>query len=279
MSASNVIDLHGLVHDKIYNSAQAVLHRPENGDANENYEFIIGVTRRFEEFIHPLASSSLTRIASRRAVMVEIPDDLLDDIKKLPHTLRALTTEELGRVDLGHIEGEDRERVRELQEQFNPGALNNRHNRRITTVTESTAWQKKIDRIIELARARPEPVKQLESLADLAAEIIDCAAARLDHGADPHDQIGLRATAVKQSIFDLCRMKPYSVTPKFIKNCQEQIDNMLGLATSGVALITLEGGDEQAAKSNFHLAAQRCEQFKGVLSALSKSIGPNLSGA
>lgn len=270
ISASSVLDLEYTVR-KVYNTALAVLHRPENSENNAHYQFIEAAANRLDQFVYALSNEGpLDCRPSKRGVMVDVPNDLLADLQKLPFHLRAVTVEESTKIDLGHLDAEDRPYVYAIHEDLNPGRFEGVKQQRRETLIESTGWQEGIDTIIRLAQARPEPIKRLDALADLTAEIIDTAAACLDYGNKGKDSYSLRAAAFKQAIFDECRRKPYVVTPKFIAACAESIEGMRQLALSGIERIRAEQGDKQANASNLHVALERCRQFSTALAELTK---------
>lgn len=263
-----MLDLQYLVC-KLANTASAVLHRPENGDSNKNYRHIQAVANRLDDFVMAQSDRDLTCVTPKRGVLVEVPVDLLTELQTLPRYLRAMTTEELGRVNLGHVSEYERPLIEAIQELHNPGIFENTHQLRRETLNESTGWQEQIDTIISLARTRPEPIKRLESLADLAAEIIDTAAASLDYGVtDPSKRIDLKARAIKQSIFDECRRKPYAASPKFLWQCETHIGQMRALAESCLERLHNEQDEERVNTSNFHVALERCRQFSETLTGL-----------
>jgi hypothetical protein len=270
ISASSVLDLEHIAN-RIHNSAIAVLHRFENGDANPNFQFIRSTARRLDQFVYALSDGGpIDCRPSKRSVMVDMPNDLLADLQRLPFHLRAVTTEESTKVDLGHLDAEDRHYVYAMHEDLNPGRFENARQQRRESLIESTGWQERIDTIIRLAQARPEPIKQLDSLADLTAEIIDTAAVCLDYGNKGTDSYSLRAAAYKQAIFDECRRKPYAASPKLIAKCTESIEGLRQLAISGIERIRSEQGDVQANASNLNVALERCQQFSTVLAELTK---------
>lgn len=274
ISASSVLDLAYTVR-RIHNTASAILHRPENGDANTHYQFIRATAHKLDQFVSTLSDGSLTCVTPRRGVLVDVPNELIRDMQTFGFHLRAVTAEESSKVDLGHLDAEDRPIVRALHQHLNPERLENDRQLRRETPNESTGWQEQIDTIIHMAQARPEPIKRLEALADLAAEIIDTAAACLDYGRNPKSSFSLRARACKQSIFDECRRKPYTVSPKFIERCVEHIEQMKSLAKLGIEHIKVEQGEARANASNLHVAVERCQQFSDILGELtmSKKIG------